>query len=189
MNRLERRVFTVRHRGRDPPRPQRRLLWALSASARSDAPRSDLRPRCGDRHGLSRPPRPEGLARRGSRRAARRLCGQNGDRQGPSGSYKRNLPGGGPSTRGRMRTAGNEPGLLRRGLPRLDFGHPLLGVFRPGAYDFHIFGSIVLHKICAGNHRLRIHCAHHWIVDSRAPDHVNRGFRLTIGMRQRGRAN
>jgi hypothetical protein len=83
----------------------------------------------------------------------------------------------------------NADGLLNRGLARRDFGHPLLGVLCPRAHDLDVFRTVSLHKICAGNHGLRIQCAHHWIVDCRTADHVNGGLRLAIRVRQRGRAN
>lgn len=70
--------------------------------------------------------------------------------------------------------------LLNRGFTRPDFRHPFFGVLRPGADDLHVFGAVCLHKICAGNHRLRIESAHHWIIDCRTSDHVNCRFGLTI---------
>jgi hypothetical protein len=85
--------------------------------------------------------------------------------------------------------AAGEPCLLDRGLARCNLGHPLVGVLRSRAYHLDVFRTVILHKICAGNHCLRIKSAHHWIVDRRTADHVNRRLRLTIRMGQRGRTD
>jgi hypothetical protein len=91
--------------------------------------------------------------------------------------------------RSRREVGDSADGLLNRGLARRDFGHPLLGVLSPRARDLDVFRTVSLHKICAGNHSLRIECAHHWIIDRWSPHHVDRGLCLAIGVRQRGRAN
>jgi hypothetical protein len=80
-------------------------------------------------------------------------------------------------------------GLLNGRLACRDFSHPLLRVLRPRAHNLDVFRTVGLHKICAGNHGLRIECAHHRIVDRRSPHDVNGAPRLAVRMRQRGRAN
>ncbi len=172
-----------RYRGRDGPRPPWRLRRSLSPGARLDAACRDVSARGGDRRALR------------TTCATRRVCAP---KRSPHGATA--LPAKWRSTRPRLasstrysrrddaltrrsaprRRRGVEPCLLNRRLARFDLGHPLLGVLRPRAHDLDVFRTVTLHKICAGNHRLRIECAHHWIVDGRAPDHVNGRLRLTI---------
>jgi hypothetical protein len=54
------------------------------------------------------------------------------------------------------------------------------------AFCFRVHTTLTL---CAGNHGLRIECAHHRAIDRWSPRHVNGGLRLAIRARPRGRAN
>ena len=59
------------------------------------------------------------------------------------------------------RRRAGELDLLQRGLARRDLGHPFLGVLPADANHFQVLFPAILHKICAGNHCLRIQSAHH----------------------------
>ena len=91
-DRMERGTLARRDRRRDGPRPPRRLSRPLSTGAGIDAVRRDVSAGGGDRRGLPQHPRLGGAARRGARRAARRLRRQAGDRPRPSGRHQRDLP-------------------------------------------------------------------------------------------------
>ncbi len=190
--RLERGALARRYRRRDGPRPLRRSSWRLSTRAGVDAARRDVGARGGDRRGSSPTLRDlEGL--RAEALAARRdgFAGKMAIDPAQVGAINAIFPSRSTAACERKSvvapaSAASAPLLLDCGLARLDLGHPLVGVHRPSADHLHVFAA--LHKICAGNHCLRIQSAHHWIVDGRTADHVNRGFRLTIRVRQRGRA-
>ena len=137
----------------------RRSSWPLSTGAGVDAARRDVGARGGDRRPLPRRSRPRGSARRSARCTARRLCRQDGDRPGPSGRDQRRLPLAINAACERKPVVAAGAGRWRayystRGLARLDFGHPLLGVLRPRADDLHVFV-----RTCTRSVRAIIVCA------------------------------